>query len=331
MIYNNMLVGVINMGKQNDSNQSISVVIPLLNEGKNLPKLYEKLKNVGALNGNHEFVFIDDGSTDDTFDILRKLHEKDPSVKVIRLRRNFGQTAALSAGFDYASGKIIVTMDGDLQNDPEDIPVLIENLNNGYDMVCGWRANRNDPLISKKIPSRMSNWLARKLTGVCLHDSGCTLKAFRSDIIKSIRLYGELHRYIPAVASWMGVSIKEVPVKHHPRAHGNSKYTASRLLRGMLDLMTVKFLISYSTRPMQLFGIPGAISGFLGILIGGYLTFTKFYYNVAIGDRPLLLLAVLLTVLGIQFISMGLLGEIIIRTYYEVLNKPIYSVREVLG
>jgi glycosyltransferase involved in cell wall biosynthesis len=312
------------------SSPSISIVIPLLNEGENLPELYERLRNVISPYTDCEIIFIDDGSTDNTFEILRQLHEKDAAVKIIRFRRNFGQTAALSAGFDHASGDIIVTMDGDLQNDPEDIPKFLEKIEDGYDMVCGWRVDRNDPLLSKKIPSKISNWLASRLTHIKLHDNGCTLKAYRSEIIKSIRLYGEMHRYIPAAASWMGVSIKEIPVSHHPRTHGKSKYTVSRLFRGLLDLMTVKFLLSYSTRPMQLFGIPGIISGFLGVLTGGYLVFVKFFYDVSIGDRPLLMLAVLLTILGIQFISMGLLGEIIIRTYYEVLNKPIYSIREVI-
>jgi glycosyltransferase involved in cell wall biosynthesis len=310
--------------------QSISIIIPLLNEELNLPILYERLKKVSFQNNKSELIFIDDGSTDRTFEILKQLHEKDPSVKIIRFRRNFGQTAALSAGFDHAKNDIIITMDGDLQNDPQDLPRFIETINEGYDIVCGWRADRNDPLFSKKIPSKISNWLAFKLTGVQLHDSGCTLKAFRSDVIKNIRLYGEMHRYIPAVASWMGVSIKEIPVKHNPRIYGVSKYSASRLFRGFLDLMTVKFLLSYSTRPMQLFGIPGFISGFLGVLIGGYLAFIKLFYGAGIGDRPMLMLAVLLIILGIQFISMGLLGEIIIRTYYEVLNKPIYSIKEVI-
>jgi glycosyltransferase involved in cell wall biosynthesis len=312
------------------SNPSVSIIIPLLNEEQNLPLLYEKLKTVILPYNNSEIIFIDDGSTDRTFEVLKHFHEKDQSVKIIRFRRNFGQTAALSAGFDHAKNDIIMTMDGDMQNDPQDIPKFIENINEGYDIVCGWRADRNDPFFSKKIPSRISNWLAFKLTGVKLHDSGCTLKAFRSDVIKSIRLYGEMHRYIPAVASWMGVSIKEIPVKHNPRIHGISKYSASRLFRGFLDLMTVKFLLSYSTRPMQLFGIPGFISGILGVLIGGYLAFIRLFQGVGIGDRPLLMLAVLLTILGIQFISMGLLGEIIIRTYYEVLNKPIYSVKEII-
>jgi len=309
----------------------ISVVIPLLNEEENLPELYDGLKKVLSQYNKKEIIFIDDGSIDSTYKILNQLHEKDPDVKIIRFRRNFGQTAALSAGFDYTKGDIIITMDGDLQNDPTDIPRLVDKIREGNDIVCGWRADRNDPFLSKKIPSLISNWLARQLTGVKIHDSGCTLKAFRSDVVRDIRLYGELHRYIPAVASWMGVTIEEISVIHHPRTHGKSNYNISRLFRGMLDLMTVTFLISYSTRPMQLFGIPGVLSVFLGLLMGGYLSFIRLFYNQGIGDRPLLMLAVLLTIMGIQFISMGLLGEIIVRTYYEVLNKQIYALKDTIG
>jgi glycosyltransferase involved in cell wall biosynthesis len=310
---------------------SISVLIPLLNEEKNIPELYERLKKVLLSFNDHEIIFIDDGSTDTTFKVLRELNEKDSSIKIIRFRRNFGQTAALSAGFDQALGDVIITIDGDLQNEPEDIPRLLEKMNDGYDIVCGWRADRNDPFLSKKIPSRISNWLAFRLTGINIHDNGCTLKAFKSDVIKNIRLYGELHRYIPAVASWMGISITEIPVQHHSRVHGASKYTVSRLFRGLLDLITVKFLISYSTRPMQLFGIPGALSSFVGLSIGAYLAFIRIFYHISIGDRPMLMLAILLIIMGIQFISMGLLGEIIVRTYYEGLNKPIYAIKETIG
>lgn len=319
------------MEKKNTINSFISVIIPLLNEEENLPELYDSLKNVLSQYNKKEIIFIDDGSVDNTHRILNQLHEKDPDIKIIRFRRNFGQTAALSAGFNHTKGDIIITMDGDLQNDPTDIPRLVDKIQEGNDIVCGWRADRNDPFLSKKIPSLISNWLARQLTGVKIHDSGCTLKAFRSDVVRNIRLYGELHRYIPAVASWMGVTIEEIPVKHHPRTHGKSNYNISRLFRGMLDLMTVTFLISYSTRPMQLFGIPGAISVCLGLFMGGYLSVIRLFYNEGIGDRPLLMLAVLLTIMGIQFISMGLLGEIIVRTYYEVLNKQIYAMKDKIG
>jgi len=309
----------------------ISVVVPLLNEGENLPELYNRLKKVLISYDKYEIIFVDDGSIDNTFEILHQFHEKDSTIKIIRFRRNFGQTAALSAGFNQACGDIIVTMDGDLQNEPEDIPKLIEKMKEGHDIVCGWRKDRNDPFITKKFPSIISNWLVYRLTGIKIHDSGCTLKAFKSDIIKNIRLYGELHRYIPAVASWMGVSITEIPVKHNARVHGTSKYSFSRLFRGLLDLLTVKFLISYSTKPMQLFGIPGVMSCFLGFFIGGYLAFLRLFYHMSIGDRPLLMLSILLIALGFQFISMGLLGEIIVRTYYECLNKQVYTVKETIG
>src|SRR3990172_6272450 len=236
----------------------LSVVIPLLNEEKNLPELYKRM-NKAISSYSKEVIFVDDGSTDNTFNILKQFHEKDPDVKIIRFRRNFGQTAALSAGFDHARGDIVITMDGDLQNDPEDIPRLLEKINAGYDVVSGWRANRSDPSISKKIPSRISNWLAGRLTGIKLHDSGCTLKAYRSDVIKNIRLYGEMHRYIPAVANWIGASFTEEVVEHHPRRFGKSKYGISRTIRVILDLITVKFLQSFSTRPIHAFGSPGLV------------------------------------------------------------------------
>ena len=311
----------------------ISVVIPAYNEEENIKPLYAKLKQVlgeGEANRDYELIFVDDGSADNTFKVLKELHEKDSSVKIIKFRRNFGQSAAISAGFDYAKGDVIITMDGDLQNDPEDISKLLEKINEGYDIVSGWRADRKDPFFTKKLPSKLSNWLASKLTGVKLHDCGCTLKAFRREVVENINLYGEMHRYIPALASGMGISIAEVKVRHHPRQHGTSKYGITRLIRGMLDLITVKFLLSYSTRPLQLFGIPGILSFFAGFVIGAYLTIGKLFFGMGLADRPLLLLAVLLIFLGVQFITMGLLGEVITRTYYEVQGKPIYVVKEII-
>lgn len=309
----------------------ISVVIPVYNEEENLKELYEKLSNVlRVITENFELIFVDDGSTDNSFNILKEINTGDKKVKVIKFRRNFGQSAALTAGFDYSRGNLIITMDGDLQNDPDDIPLLLKTINEGYDIVNGWRADRKDPFFSKKLPSKISNWLASKLTGVKLHDFGCTLKAFRREVVENMNLYGEMHRYIPALASWMGVSIAEVKVRHHPRQYGKSKYGITRLMRGMLDLITVKFLLSYSTRPLQLFGIPGMISFFVGLVIGLYLTIGKLFFGMSLADRPLLLLAVLLIFLGTQFITMGLLGEIITRTYYEVQGKPIYAVKEIV-
>ena len=309
----------------------ISIVIPVYDEEENLKDLYAKLGEVlPSITESYEIIFVDDGSTDNSFNILKEINKKDEKVKAIKFRRNFGQTAAISAGFDYSKGDVIITMDGDLQNDPGDIPLLLEKINEGYDVVSGWREDRKDPLFTKKLPSKFSNWLASKLTGVKLHDFGCTLKAFRREVMENIDLYGEMHRYIPALASWMGVSIAEVKVRHRPRQHGRSKYGITRLVRGMLDLITVKFLLSYSTRPLQLFGIPGIISFFAGFVIGAYLTIGRLFFGMGLADRPLLLLAVLLVFLGVQFITMGLLGEVIARTYYEAQGKPIYAVKEII-
>ena len=307
----------------------VSIVIPVYNEEANLRVLHTKLSDVlASITESYEILFVDDGSTDDSFNILKELNREDKRAKAIKFRRNFGQTAALSAGFDYSKGNVIITMDGDLQNDPEDIPRLLKKINEGYDIVSGCRTDRKDPYFTKKLPSKFSNWLASKLTDVKLHDFGCTLKAFRREVVANINLYGEMHRYIPALASGMGVTIAEVKVRHHPRQHGKSKYGLTRLMRGMLDLITVKFLLSYSTRPLQLFGIPGVISFFVGFVMGAYLTIERLVFGMSIANRPLLLLAVLLIFLGVQFITMGLLGEVITRTYYEVQGKPIYAVKE---
>ena len=309
----------------------VSVVIPIYNEEGNIRELYTKLNDVlSIITENYEVIFVDDGSTDNSFNVLKKINTENKNVVVVKFRRNFGQTAALSAGFDHFKGDVIITMDGDLQNDPEDIALLLTKINEGYDIVSGWRVDRKDPFFTKKLPSKFSNWLASKLTGVKLHDFGCTFKAYRREVVENINLYGEMHRYIPALASQMGVSIAEVKVRHHPRQHGKSKYGITRLMRGMLDLITVKFLLSYSMRPLQLFGIPGIISLFIGFVIGAYLTIERFFFGMSLADRPLLLLAVLLMFLGVQFVTMGLLGEIITRTYYEVQGKPIYTVKEII-
>jgi len=309
----------------------LSVVIPVYNEEENIYELYNKLRKVlPTLNKSYEIIFVDDGSKDNSFKILKSIHEKDNRVKIIKLKRNFGQTAALSAGFSYANGSIIVTMDADLQNDPEDIPVLLKKIEEGYDLVSGWRADRKDPFFTKKLPSKLSNWLASKLTGVQLHDFGCTLKAYRSEVVKNLNLYGEMHRFIPALASWMGASIAEVKVKHFPRKRGKSKYGIGRLIRGFLDLIVVKFLLSYSTRPIQLFGALGILSFLIGFIIGLYLTIEKFLFGASLANRPLLLLSVLLIFIGIQFITMGLLGEIVSRIYYEMGNRKVYFIDKIL-
>jgi glycosyltransferase involved in cell wall biosynthesis len=310
---------------------TISVVIPLYNEEENVRELYSRLKRSMDFCGRgYEVLFVDDGSTDSTFGILREIQSGDSRVKVLSFRRNFGQTAAFAAGFDYACGEIIITLDGDLQNDPDDIPKLLEAMK-GNDIVSGWRKKRKDPFLSRKLPSVIANWLISKVTGVELHDYGCSLKAYRKDVIKNLKLYGEMHRFIPAVAKWYGVKIAEVETTHHPRLRGVSKYGISRTMRVILDLITVKFLLSFSTKPLQFFGPVGLASGAAGFFISLYLSLQKILAGADIGGRPLLLLGVLLIVVGIQFIGMGLLGEMVVRVYHETQKKPIYVVREVLG
>ena len=309
----------------------ISVLIPVYNEEENVEPLYEQLKRtLDDANIDYEIFFIDDGSTDNTFKVLKKVHEKDSSVKIIKFKKNFGQALAFSAGFDHSKGDVIITMDGDLQNDPDDIPRLLDKFEEGYDIVKGWRVNRKDPFFSKRLPSKIFNWLTSRITGVKLHDFACAINAYRREVVEDINIYGELHRYIAVLASMKGVSIAEIEVKHHPRIHGESKYKIGRLIRGTFDLITIKFLLSYSTRPLHLFGIPGIISIFIGFVIGAYLSIQRLVFGMGIGDRPLLLLAVLLIFLGAQFITMGLLGEIIVRVYYAVQNKPMYAIREII-
>jgi glycosyltransferase involved in cell wall biosynthesis len=309
----------------------ISIIIPLFNEAEGLYALYDRLQQfMDSSLLTCEVILIDDGSTDATFAILRKLQAQDSRLRAICFRRNFGQTAAFVAGFDYARGDVVVTMDGDLQNDPVDIPILLDKLNEGYDIVSGWRVNRQDKVITRRIPSVAANWLISKVTGVKLHDYGCSLKAYRREVVKGTKLYGELHRFIPALASWMGVKVAEVPVSHAPRQYGRSKYGLGRTIRVILDLLTVKFLLDYATRPIQIFGFMGFVSLAVGMGIGAYLTALRVFWRVPLADRPVLLLAVLLVVIGVQLIIMGLLGELVVRTYHETQNKPIYYVREIL-
>jgi glycosyltransferase involved in cell wall biosynthesis len=310
----------------------LSLIIPVYNEAQNLRPLYEQLKAaLEATAAQYEIIAIDDGSRDDSFAILKELHEKDPSLKVIRFRRNYGQTAAFAAGFDLAQGDVVVTLDADLQNDPADIPLLLDKMAEGYDVVSGWRVERRDAFLTRRLPSMIANWLISTVTGVHLHDYGCSLKAYRKEVVKGVQLYGELHRFIPALSSWMGVEVAEIPVQHHARRFGSSKYGISRTIRVILDLITVRFLLSYSTRPIQIFGGLGLLSFGVGALLGVYLTYVKLVLGQDIGSRPLLLLAVLLMLVGVQLVSMGLLGELVVRTYYEAQGKPIYTVREVLA
>jgi glycosyltransferase involved in cell wall biosynthesis len=310
----------------------LSVVIPLYNEAENVEPLYAELSAALAATGrSYEVLIIDDGSRDDSFARLKAVHERDPRWRIVRFRRNFGQTAGFSAGFDAARGAIIVTSDADLQNDPRDIPKLLEKMDEGFDIVSGWRKDRKEPFLSRRLPSMMANRMISSSTGVALHDYGCSLKAYRRDVVKNIHLYGELHRFIPAVASAIGATVAEVPVNDRARRFGSSKYGISRTFRVFLDLITVRFLLGYSTRPLHVFGGIGLLMAGLGLLFGMYLTFVKLILGENIGDRPLLMLAVLLVILGVQMVSMGLLAEMITRTYYEAQNKPIYVIREQLG
>jgi glycosyltransferase involved in cell wall biosynthesis len=315
-----------------EGNVDLSVVIPLLNEAENLEPLYSQLIDVLTKTDKcYEIIFVDDGSTDSSFAILEKLHKKDDRVQVIRLRRNFGQSAAFSAGFDYASGDVIVTMDADLQNDPADVPKLLKKLEDGYDVVSGWRINRKDQYLTRRLPSRIANFIISIITEVKLHDYGCSLKAYRREVAKNIKLYGEMHRFIPALASGMGIRVGEIPVNHAPRRSGRSKYGIMRAVRVLLDLVTVKFLLGYSTRPIQIFGLLGGISFALGLIVGVYLSILKIFFGHPLRDRPLLLLSILLVIFGVQLITMGLLGELVVRSYYESQNKPTYMIKEVLG
>jgi glycosyltransferase involved in cell wall biosynthesis len=309
----------------------LSIVIPIRNEAPNLGQLHAELTEaLTAFRRPYELLIIDDGSTDESHAILAELQRGDPHLRVIRFRRNFGQTAGFSAGFSYARGRIIVTMDGDLQNDPRNIPELVRHLESGYDIVCGWRQDRKDTWLTRRLPSMLANMLISKATGVPLHDYGCSLKAFRSEVVKPLRLYGEMHRFIPAIASEMGVNVAEVVVNHRPRMAGTSKYGLSRTMRVILDLVTVKFLLRYSTRPLQIFGPVGILSGVLGLLITGWLAYVRLVQHHGIGDRPLLLLGVMLIFTGLQFLTIGLLAELQARTYHESQSKPTYVVRDVL-
>jgi glycosyltransferase involved in cell wall biosynthesis len=310
----------------------ISIVIPLYNEEESIPHLVEALDAAIANYGQPaEVIIVDDGSKDRSFELLKDVAERDPRYTIIRFRRNFGQTAAFAAGFAHARGEVVITMDADLQNDPMDIPLLMAKIEEGYDIVSGWRKNRQDRWLDRKLPSMLANRLISNVTDVRLHDYGCSLKAYRTEVLKHVRLYGELHRFIPALASQVGATVTEVPVNHRSRQYGRSKYGISRTIRVMLDLINVWFLGTYSTRPIHVFGALGLGSIALGVLTGLYLTSLKLFWGASIGNRPLLLLAVLLVVIGVQLVTMGLLAEMITRTYYESQNKPIYVVREIVG
>jgi glycosyltransferase involved in cell wall biosynthesis len=309
----------------------LSIVIPVRNESANVEPLHRELtETLEAAGRSYEVIVIDDGSTDDTYARLARLQATDPRLRVIRFRRNFGQTAAFSAGFSHARGRYIVTSDGDLQNDPRDIPRMLAEVERGHDIVCGWREKRRDPFITRRIPSMLANRLISWATGVSLHDYGCSLKVFRAEVVKPLKLYGEMHRFLPAIASEMGVSISEMVVNHRPRRHGRSNYGLSRTIRVMLDLMTVKFLLSYSTRPLQIFGLVGGGMALTGVAVSGYLAYVRLFGYQSIANRPLLLFGILLIFSGIQLITLGLLAELQSRTYHESQDKPTYVIRDIL-
>jgi glycosyltransferase involved in cell wall biosynthesis len=309
----------------------LTIVIPIRNESPNIRPLYDELMTALSATGrSFEVIVVDDGSTDDSFTQLAALQAGDSRLRVIRFRRNFGQTAAFAAGFAYARGRLVVTSDGDLQNDPHDIGRMARMADDdGYDIVCGWRKDRKDTFVTRRVPSMIANWIISKATGVPLHDYGCSLKVFRAEIVKGMRLYGEMHRFLPAIASEQGVRIAEVVVNHRARLAGTSKYGLSRTIRVVLDLVTVKFLLSYSTRPLQIFGLMGLVAGGAGAAITAWLGWVRLVLHQPIADRPLLLLGVLLAFTGVQFLTFGLLAELMARTYYESQSKPTYVIREV--
>ncbi len=309
-----------------EGNKEISIVVPLYNEEQSLPELYEKLKSVLNRQGRYEIWFIDDGSTDGSIRVLHDLRQRDRRVKIIRFRRNYGKSAALSVGFLHASGDIVITLDADLQDDPEEIPGLINEIKKGYDLVSGWKKKRHDP-ISKTIPSRFFNFVTSVLTGIKIHDFNCGLKAYRKDVVKEVHIYGELHRYIPVLAHWLGYKVGEIPVRHHARKFGKTKFGIGRFWKGFLDLITVLFTTRYMQRPLHLFGFWGMVFFIAGFGVDLYLALLKIVDGVSLSNRPLFLGGILLIIVGIQFISVGLIGELITKTRNG--SEKEYSIREI--
>jgi glycosyltransferase involved in cell wall biosynthesis len=307
------------------------VVVPVLNEEESLPILHQRLSEVLIENGySYEIIVIDDGSTDRSFEIMQELQAHDEHLHVVRFRRNYGQTAAFAAGFDRAQGEVVITIDADLQNDPADIPALMAKMDEGYDVVSGWRVDRQDRFLDRRLPSIVANSMIRWTTGVDIHDNGCSLKAYRSDVLKDVRLYGEMHRFLPALAYAAGGRVTEIPVSHHARRYGQAKYGISRTFKVFLDIVAVRFLMSYSTRPIHIFGLLGLLSFVAGGAMLLYLAVVRLLLQQSIANRPLTLLGILLTMLGVQLVTSGLLAELVIRTYYESQGKPIYTIREEL-
>lgn len=310
----------------------ISIIVPFYNEDENIEPLYAELDKVlKSLNRKYNIIFVDDGSTDNTFKKMLEVREKDKNVKIIKFRRNFGQSAALKAGFDHAEGNIVISMDGDLQNDPADIPKLIDKIEKeDYDVICGWRADRKDP-ITKKITSKFANLLRKMTTGEIIHDSGCTFRAYRTASVKGLDLYGETHRYIPAMLLWRGYKIGEEKVKHHPRKFGKTKYGLWRIAKGFLDLIVISFWQKYSVRPIHVFGGLGLLLGISGTLIGGYMGMERLFFGESLSDRPLFLLAVLMIIIGVQFIVSGILADIMLKVYYGQNERKNYLSEKVIG
>jgi len=309
----------------------LSIVVPVLNEADSLQPLYDQIRQAADGRYDYEIVFIDDGSSDNSFSVLSEILQNDPKVRIIRFRRNFGQTAALSAGFEHARGNIIIALDADGQNDPADIPKLIEKLDEGYDIVSGWRRKRHDKVLTRKLPSWAANWLIARITGVKLHDFGCTLKAYRASSLKEIRLYGEMHRFIPALANWSGEKVTELVVNHRRRTKGKAKYGLGRTFKVILDLITIRFLMSFSTKPIYVFGGLGVLSTLGASLSGAAVLYQKFISttHLAMNRNPLLVLTAMLITASIQFVLMGLLAEILVRTYHESQDRPIYVIEKI--
>ncbi len=313
-----------------DRTVELSVIVPAYNEQESLENLYDELNETLSNKFDYEIIFIDDGSSDNTFNVLTQIRKNDPKVRVIRFRKNFGQTAALAAGFEHCRGSIVIPLDADGQNDPADIPRLIKKLNEGYDIVSGWRRKRHDNVVTRKLPSRVANWIIARITGVKLHDFGCTLKAYRWESIREIKLYGEMHRFIPALASWGGENVAEMVVNHRPRTTGATKYGLNRTFKVILDLMTIKFLASFSTKPIYVFGGLGVLS-ILGAFVSGIMVlYHKFVVGLSMNRNPLLFLTGLLVIASIQFILMGLLAELLVRTYHESQGRQIYVIDRIL-
>ena len=322
-----------NINKQNGfrNQPDVSVVVPIYNEVESLPHLIDAISSTLIACGlSYEMILVDDGSRDGSTELLKEQAILRTDLRAVLLRRNYGQTPAMAAGFNYAKGRVVITLDGDLQNDPADIPILMAKLEEGYDLVSGWRKKRQDGAINRLLPSKIANWLIGKVTGVKLHDYGCSLKAYRSELVADMNLYGELHRFLPALAYIEGARITEIPVRHHARRFGKSKYGIARTFRVLMDLLTIWFMKKFLTRPMHVFGLLGLVSMLLGVLMGGYLTFLKLGMGQIIGNRPLLVLAVVLLLAGIQLFGVGLLAELLMRTYHESQGRPIYRVREVV-